>query len=389
MLENATKISLPPRNDTLTQHPPFQDTNGTWFLTRYDDVRFMLTNENFLRKPPGSRGLVHALREETPLDDVLNRWSLFNDPPTHTRLRGFLSKVVNPKFIKETKTLIEKVADDLLKEMLCKTEVDFMQTFSYPFPTTIINHLLGTDLDPNLMRDWAVAFGIAMDHGSPEDFKKITPVIMDMRNYFHNLMFGNERSPSGWIKNLLAAQSEFAISDEDMVATCIFLLLAGHETLQLSTGLGLIHLKENPDQQELLLNNPALINGAVEEMLRFEAPLALLSRWTAIDIIVGDKLIPKDNLVVAVLNAANRDPLRFPNPNRFDISRQNNRHLTFGHGIHNCLGAILARFELQVAFSKLLPHLSKFEIHVDKSIWLEITSLRYLFSLPMTIHHES
>lgn len=369
-------------------HPVFQDANGTWHLSRYDDVKLMLSDQRFARRPSANFGFVNTDRQQTALDDVIGRWSLFNDPPEHTRLREMMSVMITPRFIKDLKILIETVTDELVTSLLQQSSVNFIQAFAYPLPVNLINQLLGTSLDFSILREWSLGFVNAMDRGSPEDFAAVTPAILAMQNYFLDLVSKRETNPGAdWISTLIEIKNTYQLSNEDIVATCIFLLMAGHETVQLSLGLGLMLLLKNPHQFRLLQSNPELVGSAVEEILRFESPLNKVSRWTRDKITLGAITIPENQLVVGLLNAANRDPLKFTHPDEFDITRSNNRHLAFGYGIHNCLGALLARFELHIAFTKLAPHLHRFSLLENQIEWIPNSSLRYLFNLPITINH--
>jgi pimeloyl-[acyl-carrier protein] synthase len=272
--------------------------------------------------------------------------------------------------------------------MLQQSEVDFMQAFAYLLPVNVVNHLLGTTLDLPTIRRWSLGLTAALDHGSPEDFQAITPDIIEMQEYFKQVIVMRElkqNEKNDWISGLIKLKQSDQLTLDELISTCIFLMLAGHETVQLTIGLGLMTLLKNPQQQLLLQENPELISSAVEEILRFDSPLNKLSRWTSEEIVLNDITIPKNQLVVGMLNAANRDPLKYTNPDKFDITRTNNRHLTFGCGIHNCLGALLARIELQVALAALLPHLHKFTLIEDQIVWLPNTSLRYLFKMMITI----
>ena len=367
-------------------HPVYQEEDGTWYLTRYADVKLLLSDPRFSRRPPQHAGFIHQKKGNSAFDDVIDQWILFNDPPHHTKLREFLTALFNPRFIKETRAIIESVVDSLLISLLNHKTIDFMQAFGYPLPIKMINKLLGTSLDIMTVRDWSLYIIQAMNHGSPEDFQAITPTVLAMQNYFDEIILKQEQEKkAGWLNQLTALRHDYQISSKDLASICIFLLFAGNETIQLTLGLGLMTLLKNPEQACLLQSNPELVSAAIEEMLRFESPANKVSRWTREEIMIDNTLIPENQLVVGLLNAANRDPEVFENPDEFNIHRTNNRHLAFGLGIHHCLGALLARIELQVAFSKLIPHLHKFTLLEEQTIWLPNTSFRYLFKLMIAI----
>ncbi|VVC74772.1 Cytochrome P450 107B1 [Aquicella siphonis] len=392
MINNSPAFSdpYPVYGKMLKQRPIFQDANGTWHFTRYDDVKMMFTDPRFTRHPPGRFGYVNQEKAETELDKVIGKWSLFNDPPEHTRLREMLSVMVNPRFIKDTRSIIESVAEDLLASLLQKNSADFMLEFAYPLPVRVINKLLGTTLDNLTLRKWSLSIVNALDRGSPDDFASINSVMVEIQQYFRELIHAREQHPENdWISDLVRIKNEYQLNADDMIANCIFLLLAGHETVQLSLGLGLNALLKSPEQRNLLVANPDLAASAVEEILRFESPLNKISRWTSETVVVNNIIIPENQLVVGLLNAANRDPERFDNPDKLDITRKNNRHLAFGLGIHNCLGALLARLELQIALQKLIPYLNQFRLMGDQTEWVGNSSLRYLFKLMVHVRPES
>lgn len=376
-------------HDKRQQTPVYQDEEGTWFLTNHDDVKLLLADPRFTRQLPTEAGFLNQQMQSTLLDKVISKWLVLNDPPHHTHLRQALSELFNPTRMKSLQTHIEKIANDLLINLPVDTEVDFMQAFSYPLPVQVINHLLGTELNYATIRQWAISLATALDHASPDDFMKISADVLEMQTYFAEVISGKiPRKSTGWIDEMYQLVIEGKMSEDELIPTCIFLMLAGHETVQLTIGLGLRSLLQHPAQLKLLQSQPELVANAVEEMLRYDSPLNKISRWTSETTTFGDVTIPKNKLVVGLLNAANRDPQRYNDPDKFDITRQNNRHLTFGVGIHNCLGALLARIELRAAFVTLIPHLHRFTLLDDRTEWLPNTSFRYLYRLPISIGSE-
>lgn len=380
------KDPYPYYHEVREKKPIYQDSEGTWFLTKYDHVRLMLTDQHFSRRPPEQFGFLNQQSQPTLLDNVISKWLVLNDPPHHTHLREVLSELFDPQRMKSLQYQVEKIAHDLSDNLLKQHDVDFMQTFSYPLPVQVINHLLGTELDFATIRKWAISLATALDHASPADFKKISTDVLEMQTYFAEIISGNiSRKSDYWISDMCQFVDEGKMTEDELIPTCIFLMLAGHETVQLTIGLGLRSLLQHPDQLQLLQSQPQLIPNAVEEMLRYDSPLNKVSRWTNKAITLDEITIPDNQLVVGLLNAANRDPLRYSQPDKFDITRQNNRHLTFGNGIHTCLGALLARIELKVAFTTLLPHLHRFKLDDENTEWLPNSSFRYLYRLPITI----
>lgn len=395
LVESNLKITNPyPAYHALRMKTPvYQDEHGTWHFTRYHDVKLLLADRRFFRQPNNKYSYLNQHKTEaTVLEKIMSKWAFFNDPPYHTKLRKHLGHLFHPAFIKDTRTRIESITDELLENLLCDSTSDFMQTFAYPLPVKVLNSLLGTSLDAQTVRSWTLPIASALDHGCSEDLQQVTPIIVEVQEYFKNLlaMYKNKKCEfyeNTWIGQLLNFNTESALTDEEFIATCIFLLIAGHETVQLTLGLGLKSLLKNSEQVKLLQENPKLVFSAVEEMLRFETPVNKLSRWTHDEVVIDDgTLIPQNQLVVGLINAANRDPSVFSDPDKFDITRQHNPHLAFGLGIHGCLGSFLARMELQIAFAKLIPILHRLSLANEESeTWLLITSFRYLFKLMIVI----
>ncbi len=365
--------------------PIFQDAIGTWHLSRYEDVKLLLTDNRFSRRPPIGAGCIHQEKSQSILENMLGKWVLYNDPPEHTRLREYFSFLLTPQFFKNAKSIIEAVAQNLLNSLLQKKDIDFMPEFASILPSNVLNTLLGTSLSSETIRTWSRAVATAIDHGSPEDLEKATNSVLAMQYYFKEILQQCTEPSTGWISDLLSIQKMYQLSLDDIVAMCIFLLLSGQETVHLSLGLSVMTLLQNPIQLKLLQEKPELIPSAVEEILRYSSPLSKLCRWTTEEININNTCIPAGQLVVGLIYHANNDPIKFTNPHIFDVTRKNNRHLTFGCGIHHCLGALLARFELQISLIKLIPHLHKFSLQEDEISWLPNSSFRYLAKLPIKI----
>ncbi len=365
-------------------HPVHQDQNGTWFLSRYDDVKILQSDPRFTREHPKGKSYFGFDPMPPKVNDIANKWLILTDPPNHTRLRNNYKELFNATFLKNSKIMIEKEAANSLEPLLKKDKFDFMKEFSYPFTTKIVNNLFGTNLDSETIKTWTQSISKAFDHGIKEDLEKVTPMLLTIYEYFsEELLKNKKRDSSQWLEKLLILKQKGLLTHEEITSTCIFLSLTGVETTQLSLNLGLRTILQNQDQLNLLQNNPKLIPSAVEEIFRYESAFSVISRWTKEEISLNNIKIPNNSLVVGLTNAANRDERKFDNPDKFDISRTNNRHLAFGHGIHHCLGALLARLELNAAFEKLLPHLHKFKIDEENIEWLPINALRYISKLPI------
>lgn len=370
--------------------PVYRNDLGVWHLTRYQDVCLLLSDSRCRRESPISMGYVHANQVMTKMDKIISKWSLFNDPPAHTHLREMLGNLIHPRFIKNLRETIETIAKNLVLDLPRNTDFDFMQSFAYRLPIYVINHLLNTSLSVETVRSWSFAIATAMDHGSEDELNAIAPTIDSLYDTIQQLVIEREANlGDDWISELIRLREAYQLSIDDIISNTIFLLLAAHETMQLTLGLGLITLVKQPEQRQLLQNSPQLIPSAVEEILRYDSPWTKLSRWTHEPIAFGETIIPANQLVVGLINAANRDPARFTEPDKFDITRTNNRHLAFGHGIHLCHGALLARLELQIAFAALLPLIPVITLREDEFQWAPNSSLRYISNLIIRINsHE-
>ncbi|MBS0290049.1 MAG: cytochrome P450 [Proteobacteria bacterium] len=364
----------------------FQDERGTWHLTRYDHVKLLLLDPRFSRRPPPDAGYMHQEKSQSRLESMVSKWILYNDPPEHTQMRSYFSSFLQPNFLKTTKNIITDITDHLLRKLLNKSNFDFMTCFAAALPTSVLNSLFGTQLSQETMRQWSSSVAAAIDHASPADLENATTTVLAMEQYFADKLSQPESCHTGWLRDLLFIKKQNQLSLDDVIAMCTFLLIAGQETLQLSLGLGVIALINHPEQLAKLQQDVNNIPNAVEEILRFCSPVRKLCRWTKEAIQIEKIIIPANQLVVGLIQQANHDPEQFVMPERFDIARRNNRHLTFGCGIHNCIGSLLARFEMQIAFNKLLPHLHRFKLNTNEIKFLPYSSFHYLTHLPIELH---
>lgn len=280
--------------------------------------------------------------------------------------RGFTTSAVaalRPK--------IAAIVDGLVDDLLARgDEADFIETFAYPLPATVIAALLGVPLeDVELLKRWSDDLGsfVLASRLSPDKYSRANAAIREMSAYFGDLVEDRRRRPGEDVASALVAAQQRGdfMSRDELVAACVLLLFAGHETTTHLLGNGLLALLRHPDQMQRLREtdgDEALAASAVEEMLRWDGPSLAQVRVVAADYELGGRMMKTGDRVFQILAAANRDPAIFADPDRFDIGRGNNRHLTFGFGIHFCLGAPLARLEGQIAFPILLRRLKRIEL---------------------------
>lgn len=365
---------------------------GFWWLTRYADVVAALKDPRLGREdgrpiPPDAEPTgpdAHQL-----LHDMLGRWMLFRDPPTHTRLRGLVSKAFTPRMIERLRPRIEGIAEQLIDDMVKFDQADIIGAFAFPLPVVVIAELLGVPADDrDRFRAWSNIMARVIDIGtSPETLDHGVRVTQEMGEYFRWLFAERRRHPQeDLISAMLATQEQGdTLSEDEVLANCILLLFAGHETTINLVGNGLLALLRNPEQRQMLAQDPALGPSAVEELLRYDSPVQLTFRTAFEDLTIGEQRIQRGQSICTALGGANRDPALSSDPDRLDITRTHNRHASFAVGIHFCLGAPLARLEGQIAMETLLRRLPGMELATDDLEWRGNIILRGLKELPVRL----
>ncbi len=370
----------------LSHH--FELNGHPWIFTRYQDCVNLLKDPRFTKDQTRKSDFdMTRIDIESQSALAINRHMLTVDPPDHTRLRDLVHKAFTPRMIRELNGRIQEITDDLINAAQPRGEMDFIADFAVPIPVTVIAELLGVPTsDQAKFREWSQIIVKGGSQGSNRE--KTATAVLEFIMYFHNLFEERRAEPQDdLISGLLQVEQDGDKLDSQELISMVFLLLvAGHETTVNLIGNGTLALLNNPDQMRKLRANPSLIHSAVEEMLRYDGPIGISTmRWTLEDMEMYGQLIPANSLVVASLLAANRDPEVFPNPDVFDITREPNRHIAFGHGIHYCLGAPLARLEGSIAINTLLrrlPHL-ELTVHPDQLEWHETLLLHGMTAMPV------
>ncbi len=347
------------------------DGQTAWLITRYDENKL-----NAGQKQPWMPAFFRPLsRNMLDLDD-----------PDHARLRGIVHKAFTPKMVENMARGIESLTEKLLDGVQVRGHIDVVRDYALPLPTTIIAQMLGVPSgeQQNFYR-WSSA--IVSSQASKWGTVWAIPHVIAFLRYIRKLIKLRRDNPESDLTSALIQAEEGGDKlDEDELLAMIFLLLvAGHETTVNLIGNSALALLRNPHQIEKLRHNPSLIESAVEELLRFDGPLETATeRYALEDVLISGSTIPRGALVYVVIASANRDERQFENPDTLDITRQNNRHLAFGQGIHYCLGAPLARLETQIAINGILrrfPHL-RLAMPITKLRWKKGLVLRGLESLP-------
>jgi cytochrome P450 len=371
---------------------PLPEGDG-WILTRWADC------EAVLRDPRWSSAPEHRPQDSqagpsisVEAGEVGIKTLLFLDPPDHTRLRRLVSKAFTPRRIEQLRGHVADIMDGLLADVKPGEPFDVISTFAYPLPLIVICELMGVPVeDRHQFEGWSSDATRLLDGDIDEEtFNKGIVATMYFLNYFNGLFEQRRAEPrDDLLSGLLAVEeSGDVLSEEELRSIVLLLFLAGHETTVNLIGNGLFALMQHRDQWERLCADPdGLKASAVEEMLRYDGPVHVTGRTATEDLEVNGHPFPKQSQVVTLLAAANRDPERFPDPDRLDIGREDNQHLTFSHGIHYCLGAALARLEGQVVFSTLAQRYPemKLAVPVDEVEYREHFVLRGLKALPVTV----
>jgi cytochrome P450 PksS len=358
-----------------------------WLLTRYDDSVDFLKDSRFSKDmgkqmPHGNDGY-----EMMSAAAAINKHMLMSDPPDHTRLRALVSKAFTPRVVENLRPRIQQIADDLLDRAQPNGHMDLIADYALPLPITVIAELLGIPLeDRDRFRRWSQTIVLGGLKG--EDLDAVGTAALEFIMYFHEMFDRRRAEPQDdLLTGLVMAEEEGDKLDSQELLSMVFLLLvAGHETTVNLIGNGTLALLEHPDQMAKLKAEPSLIKTAIEEMLRYNGPVGSSThRWAMEDLTLRGQKIGKGEQVAAVLLAANRDPDMFVNPDTFDITRTPNPHLAFGHGIHYCLGAPLARLEGSIAINTLLRRLPdlKLATSVEQIEWTESLLLHGMKSLPV------
>ncbi len=335
--------------------PVHRNPDGTVFVTRYRDV------EQVLRDPRMSSDQREAWRArlgDTPIAEHNIHVMVFRDPPDHTRIRRLVAHAFTPRAMAVWEPRVASVVDELLDESVVGGGMDLIADFAYLLPLTVIAAMMGVPTgERRRFRRWSAGVtGSLEPRPSPEQVAEGNAVVEDFKAYLGSLADDRRRHPGDDLMSLLVAaeQDGEKLSELDLLHNAAFLLNAGHETTSNLLGNGIDALFRFPDQWERLKREPGLAAAAVEEMLRFDSPNQIGGRMPREPLEIEGVPIPAGKFVWISNGAANRDPDAFAEPDRLDIGRTPNRHLAFGHGIHVCLGAALARLEARVALERLI-----------------------------------
>ncbi len=359
-----------------------------WLVTRYDDVLSVLKDERFAKDRRNAMSPEQLKKQPwiPPMFKPLERNMLDLDSPDHTRLRALVHKAFTPRLIEQMREQIQALTNELLDAVEPNGSMDLIADFALPLPLTVIGRILGVPSEDNdKFHRWTKTM---ISGGTNRNLFVLVPSMMSFMGYLKKLIKQRRAAPKDDLVTALvqAKDGSDSLSEDEILAMIVILLVAGHETTVNLIGSGTLALLEHPDQLVKLRNEPTLIKTAIEELVRFVCPVETATeRYAREDIPIVGTTIPRGELVLAVLGSANRDAKYFDNPDALDITRSNNKHLSFGHGVHYCLGAPLARLEGQIAISTLLQRMPYLHLSVapDQLRWHGAFVLRGLEALPV------
>jgi hypothetical protein len=370
-----------------------------WVVTRYPDVITVLHKYSADRTPTPQQLSAMGCAELNPIASVMVKQMLFMDAPAHTRLRSLAATAFSPRRVEVLRSHIQDIADRLIDGLIdglirkrSSGRMDVIKDFAEPFPAIVTAEMLGVPVsDHEQLKGWSADFAEMLGNfqHNPDRVQRVLKSVEEMTLYFRAAIREMERNPrEGLIHALMTAEIDGArLTEEEVIANCIVTMVGGQETTTNLIGNGLLTLLRHPEEMRRLREEPALIQSAVEELLRYESPSQHTARLAPDDVMLGGKQIRKRQAVIAVMAAGNRDPERFPDPDRLDLERKDNRHLAFGWAAHFCFGAPLARMEGQIAFATLLRRIAHIEIEPEPAevplVWRQNLGLRGLQSLPV------
>lgn len=370
----------------LNSSPIFWDENmNAWIVSPFDEVEAGLHNEKLNAGERMSKAAAHFTDEDrekySVILEVLSNWLVFQDPPQHTRLRKLVNKAFTPRTIAALEPKIELIVSQLLDAALSKDEFDLVTELSFQLPAIVICELLGIPLDRawdvKRWSDGAAGFSAAAKV-SHEEAQFANDTAIEASEYLLTLFSKLRKEPQDNLlsKLVIHGEDEDGLTDNELVGLTVNLFFAGFETTEGLIGNAVLALAANPDQLERVRSDSSLIDNVIEETLRFDSSILKQSRVASEDIEIAGQKIKKGDYIHFMIGAANRDSAKFNHPNTFDIFRTDQAHVSFGHGIHFCIGAPLARLEARIAIRQLLERLPVLEVATLTPTFPELFAVR-------------
>ena len=370
----------------------FREDIGLWMLTRYADAHALSRSRNTsVARVSQLVGLASPeLAEQAQVvERFLSDWLVFSDPPRHTVMRRLQTRAFSPRNVAGLEPYIRDLVSATLDGLVGAGQFDLIADFAIPIPARVIAHMLGVPArDVDQFKAWTSAvFRVPAMVGDPdENLKAAYDGVVSLDGYFRDLIAERRKTPTDDILSALVQAEEDGqfLNEHELVSSCALLLLAGHETSTHVIGNGMLALLRHPGELRRLRENPELIEPAVEEFQRYDSASGMISRVLTADLDVGGQVIPAGQVASGVVQAANRDPDMFPDPDRFDIGRGDSRHLGFGGGPHLCLGAALSRLETTAAVAALVDRFPKLDLADGNPVWVRSIAIRGVESLALT-----
>lgn len=377
---------------------PTEGETAVWYVFTAAETEHVLTSRDYGRDATcgaAQRTAVPSLPDGRPgLRQLVQDWLVFLDPPKHTRLRRILSGEFTPRVVDALRPRIAEITHELLAGMRTKPVTDLVAGFAAPLPLVVIAELLGV---PRRHLDWYRTRALALQEAStartgqcPDAYRRSDTAASELRDYFLDQVRRSRRSDREDLVGLLAAarRSGLFLGDDEIAATCVHLLTAGHETTTNLLSKAVLIMLDRPDVRARLQDHPEEVGTAVDEFIRFDGPVQMISRWAYRDHELAGAHIRQGDKVVLVLGSANRDPGRFHDPDVLDLDRGTGKHCGFGMGIHFCLGAALARAESEIAITALLKKIHEFSRSEDPIIYNQDLVFHGPATLPLRTRTE-
>lgn len=365
---------------------------GSWVLTHHKDNTELLRESERLTTEKAS-SLVSQFPPEyheelRDLDEYLARWLAFIDPPKHVRIRRLLQKGFTLEVLQRFRPRVQEIVENLFNRAMTMGQMDMVKDFAQYLPVQVVCAMLGVpERDHQRFLQWINELAMFLGNADPtvETAREAKAALEKLTNYFRDLLPERRKQPGNDLMSILIAAEEEGdvLSEEELYAQCVFFLFAGHETTTNLIGNGLLSLLRHPEQMALLREDLSLVSTMIEEALRYEGPMQYTFRMVRHDCTILEQPMRKGQVLIFLFGAANRDAEVFSSPNTFDITRKRNNHLTFGYGLHHCIGAAVARMEAQVAFTTLMQRTRDIRLLVDEPEWHRVFRFRGLQSLPI------
>jgi cytochrome P450 len=356
---------------------------GACLLPRYDDIVAVLSDGRFSVDRPQAKVFqrLQPFRGLSPeFTQAIQSALLMTDPPAHTRLRRLVNKAFTPRVVDGLRSRIQTLVDELLDAVAAHGGMELIHDLAYPLPVTVIADLLGIPIgDRARFKQWSDMLAVLLDPLQAGEGLAPTEHAYDEITAYMRPIFAERRDAprEDLISALVAVEDQGQrLTETELLSLTMLILGAGHETTTNLIANAVLALLRHPSERRRLQDDPSLIGSAVEEFLRYDSPVQFTDRIATVDCEIAGHRIRRGGVVALLLGAANRDPARFPDPDRFDISRKDNQHLSFGHGVHFCLGAALARVETQIAITTLLRRFPNFDGDSAPKQWKRSMVLR-------------